>query len=385
MKNKKIFGLNINIILLGIVSFFNDISSEMIAPILPILIKSLGGTGFTIGLIGGLRDSIGSILKLLSGYLSDKAKKRKCFIFTGYLTSSIFKTLLGFSRNWQHLLIISSLERVGKGIREAPRDAIISMYSKKRGFALGFHKALDTLGAINGSILTLLLYWFLKLDLKVIIFIAAAISFVSLIPLSFVKDKKQKTEIIKLGNEKISKKLTLFILISGFFSLSNFSYMFFILKAQSHFINEYKVVIPILLYVLFNIFYSLFAIPIGIISDKIGRKKIIFSTYLLFTFICLGFAYAQKISSFIFLFIIYGIFYAALDSNHKAYVADMSDENIRATALGFFHTVSGIVLLFSSLIAGFLWETISSSAVFIYAATVSFIALILFLFYYKKL
>ncbi len=399
MKNKKIsketfnvFGLDKNIILLGIVSFFNDISSEMIVPILPILIKSLGGTAFTIGLVGGLRDSISSLLRFFSGYLSDREKKRKIFITTGYSITTIFKTLLYFAKNWQYLLIITSLERVGKGVRDAPRDAMISTYSKQKGRALGFHKALDTFGAVNGSLLTFLLYWILNLDLKIIILIAAAISFISLVPLNFVKEKKKKINEQKLSKEtfnviddKISKKLKLFIAISGLFSLSNFSYMFFILKARNYFSGNNEIVIPLFLYVLFNIFYASFALPIGILSDKIGRKKILISTYFLFSIVCFGFSKANNIYAFIILFILYGIFFAALKSNQKAFVADLSTQNIRATALGLFHTVNGIILLFSSIIAGFMWETFSQNITFIYASSVSFLAANIFLFFYKKL
>lgn len=385
IKNKKIFGLDKNIILLGIVSFFNDISSEMILPILPILIKSLGGTAFTIGLVGGLRDSISSILRIFSGYLSDKSKKRKIFITTGYSITTVFKTLLYFAKNWQYLLIITSLERVGKGIRDTPRDAMISTYSKEKGRALGFHKALDTFGAINGSLITFLLYWLLNLDIKIIILIAAAISFISLIPLNFVKDKDNNGEKPQLIKGKISKKLKIFIAISGLFSLSNFSYMFFILKAQNYFSGNQEIVIPLFLYVLFNTFYASFAMPIGILSDKLGRKKILITTYFLFSIVCFGFSKANNIYAFVILFIVYGIFFAALKSNHTAFVADLSTPNIRATALGLFHSVNGIILLFSSIIAGFIWQNFSQDLTFIYASIISFSAGSMFVFFHKKL
>ena len=379
MKNRTILGLNINIILLGIVSFLNDLSSEMILPLLPILIKSMGGNGLIIGLIGGLKEFIENILKVFSGYFSDKIHKRKIFIFSGYFLSSIFKSLLYLCTNWIQLLSIISFERLGKGLREAPRDAMLSTYSLHKGLAFGFHKTMDTLGAINGSILTFLLFWFWEFDIKIIIIIAAIISFFSLIPLFFVQEQKQITTISLIKDYKISSQLKIFLIISGIFALSNFSYMFFILRAQKYFSDKLEIGVPIFLYVLFNIFYATFATPIGILSDKIGRKKILSTTYFLFSLICLGFFYAKNLYSLIILFILYGIFQAALDSNQKAFVSDLSDEKIRATALGFFHTINGIALFFASLIAGFLWQTIGSNAIFIYASSLSCLSAILFL------
>ena len=158
MKKTTFKGISINIILLGIVSFLNDASSEMIMPILPLFITSLGGTALIIGLVGGIRDSISSLLKVVFGYWSDKTGKRKIFVFSGYLTSALFKLLLSFSTIWHHVLIFSGLERVGKGIRTAPRDAIIAdSMPKKRGKGFGIHRSLDTAGAILGSVIAFLL------------------------------------------------------------------------------------------------------------------------------------------------------------------------------------------------------------------------------------
>ena len=178
MNSKYLKGIGINILLLGIVSFFNDMSSEMIIPILPMFIAALGGTGIIIGLIGGLRDSISSILKVICGYWSDKIGKRKIFVSTGYLSSIFFKLMLGFSTLWQHILIFASMERIGKGIRTAPRDAIIAdSMPEERGKGFGIHRSLDTLGAIMGSIIVFILFWFLGLEFTAIVLIAALIGF----------------------------------------------------------------------------------------------------------------------------------------------------------------------------------------------------------------
>jgi MFS family permease len=391
MKNRFLKGISANILLLGIVSFVNDLSSEMIMPILPMFITALGGAGLVVGLIGGLRDSISSILKVFCGYWSDKTGRRKIFVFSGYLTSSVFRLLLAFSRTWQHILIFAGLERVGKGLRTAPRDAIIAdSMPKERGKGFGIHRALDTSGAILGSTFVFILFWFLGFDFKSILLIAAIIAFVTLIPLHFVKRAKREPQgiTLKIGLKTLPRSLKLFILISGIFALANFSYMFFILKAQGLFTpldNRYltgqagklSIGIPIFLYILFNIIYAIFAIPFGTLSDKIGRGKVIVFGYLLFSLTSLGFAFFNSLMAFVVLFALYGMVYAIVDGNQRAYVSDLSSGELKATALGTFHTTTGLVALPASLMAGFLWQ-INPSMTFIYGAVVSFISVILF-------
>ena len=377
----KLKDISINIILLGIVSFLNDLSSEMIMPILPMFITALGGSGLIIGLIGGLRNSISSILKVFCGYFSDKTGKRKIFVSSGYLTSSIFKLLLSFSKSWQHILLFASFERIGKGLRTSPRDAIIAeSMPKQRGKGFGIHRALDTLGAIFGSVAVFLLFWLFGFEFQSIILIASLLAFLSLIPLYFVKEKKRRPQKItlKIGLKNLSKPLKLFILISGIFSLANFSYMFFILRAQEFFTGKLSIGIPILLYILFNIFYALFAIPFGILSDRIGRRKVIVLGYFLFSLTSLAFAFLNSLTAFIVLFALYGIVHALIEGNQRAYVADLSSEKLRATALGTFHTINGLIALPASLLAGYLWQ-INPTITFVYGFAISIISVILFI------
>ncbi|MCJ7728972.1 MAG: MFS transporter, partial [Sedimentisphaerales bacterium] len=254
-----------NVILLGIVSFLNDVSGEMIMPILPMFLESLGASGQLIGLAGGLRESVTSILKVLCGYWSDKTGKRKIFVYLGYGVSTVFKLLLGFSRTSASAVVFTSLERTGKGLRTAARDAIIaeSVTATQRGKGFGIHRGLDSVGAVLGAGLSFILLWFAGFGFKAIILIAGAAGLVSLVPLRFVKEPEaQRQEVkLKIGLAMLPRPLRLFILVSGIFALGNFSYMFFVMRAQNLFTGKSSVAVPVLLYVLFNIFYSALAVP----------------------------------------------------------------------------------------------------------------------------
>lgn len=371
-----------NVLLLGLASLLTDLSSETIYPILPFFLASLGAGALVIGLIGGLSDMVASLLKVFSGYLSDKIGKRKALTFAGYSLSASAKLLLPFAVIWEHVLVLKPLERIGKGVREAPRDALISesVGMQERGFWFGVHKAMDSFGAVLGSILALILYWFYGFSFQFILIVSAVIAFIALAPLLFVRDVKKKPNNarLSLNLKQLTPELRFFLLVAGIFSLANFSYMFFIMKAQTLFPKESMIVMPLLLYVFFNVIYSLFSIPTGLLADRIGKKKVIWTGYALFALTALGFIYAGSFLLLVFLFSFYGLVNAFVEGTQRAFVSDLSSGRIRGTALGAYHTVTGLTALPASLVAGYLFEFVSPEATFIYAFVLSLIALSLF-------
>jgi len=381
MRKKFLQGISANVILLGLVSFINDASSDMIFAVLPIFIVSLGGMGLAVGLIGGLADTVSGILKVFSGYWSDKTGKRKPFIFWGYFTSSITKILFPFARIWQNLAVLIPVERVGKGLRSAPRDAVIagSTSPEMRGRAFGIHRALDTSGAFIGAAGAFVLFWIFKLELKSIILIAAIISFFAIIPIFFIKEKRvslQRNLSFKISLKNLPLNFKRYVLAATIFSLSTFTYMFFILKSKAVFDNLFSprlaVAIPILLYVYFNFIYALSSVPAGIISDKIGRKKTLVLGYLVYSFTCIGFSLANSLSAFIVLFAVYGISFGLIEGNQRAFASDFVAGDLSGTALGTLHTCVTLANLPAGIIAGLLWN-FHPAYTFIFAAAMGII------------
>jgi MFS family permease len=370
-----------NVILLSVVSFLNDLSSEMIMPILPMFLQALGASGELIGLVGGLRDSFSSILKVVCGYWSDKTGKRKVFVYFGYAVSTVFKLLLAVSKTWPLAVVFASLERTGKGLRTAARDAIIAdSVVAKRGKGFGIHRGLDTIGAVLGSATAFVLLWFGGLGFPAIILFAGVIGIASLPPLRFVKEPEiQKQNVkLKIGLSMLPKPLRIFILVAGIFALGNFSYMFFVMRAQHLFTGKLSTAAPILLYVLFNIFYSALAVPLGSLSDRIGRQAVIIFGFGLFAAVTFGFALCNSLLSYIILFALYGVVFAAVDGTERAFVSDLAGGRLRATALGTYHTVTGIAALPASFAAGIFWEHVSPAATFVFGGVMALIAVVVF-------
>ncbi len=371
--------------LLGFSSFFNDIGSNAISAILPFYIIALGGGGIALGLVSGLRDGISSLFNMLGGWVSDRIGKRKPFVFLGYLVSDVFKFLLFISGSWGQVVAFDSASRIGK-FRDSPRDAIIGKSKTARGKKFGIQQALDSAGALAGTILALILFWSLKLDFRTIILIAACLALVSLFTVSFVKD--YKTRNAKSRQEKrakknsLSKKLKYFILVSSVFIFGNFGlYMFLELRAKE---ITGSIIAPLVLFVFFNLTYSAFPVAFGKLSDRIGRKKVLFSGYALFLAISLGLIFASNTIFLGILFALYGVVMAITDSGQRSVISDLSGESKKGTAFGFYYLATGIMAVAGGLIAGFLWNA-SYSAMFIFISLTALASLILLLFFREKL
>jgi MFS family permease len=372
-------GIRKNVLVFGFVSLLNDISAHIAMPLLPIYLTTvLGADKSIIGLIEGIAESTSSLLKAASGWVSDKTHKRKRFVSAGYITGAVARFLLAFTTMWQHVLALRFFDRVGKGLRTAPRDAIIASSSqeKTRGKSFGFHRAMDTLGAVLGPGIAFLL--FPLLGYNNLFMLAAIPAFLGvLLVILFVKEKTTIQEIkTKLRKKPLSPKFKKLLLITAFFYLGNFSYAFFVLRAGDF---GYAIESVILLYLAYNITSALFAIPAGTLSDRFGRKPLLALSYIIFSLTCLGFAFAGRAWFVLPLFVMYGLFDAIIEPVQRAFVSDLAEEEHRATALGAHHTVIGMVALPSSLIVGVLWQSFGATAAFSFGAILSVIAAVLLL------
>ncbi|MDI6855876.1 MAG: MFS transporter [Candidatus Thermoplasmatota archaeon] len=376
MRHKLFIGITFNIALLGVVSLLTDVSSELIMPLLPLFLITLGATPLIIGLIEGVSDCTSSILKVFSGYCSDRIGKRKCFVSAGYITSALAKIFLPFSFMWHHVLSIRFFDRIGKGVRTAPRDAMISesAFEERKGKAFGFHRACDTSGAILGSLLAILLFPLISYRGIFLIAIIPACSAAILTLL--VKEKIAKSAVKKLNFSSLPKEFKIFIVITALFSLGNFSYAFMLLRAKMF---TESITCILLLYLLFNILYTLLAVPSGVLSDKIGRPKVLTLGYGITSLMFLGFAFTNSLNICLLLFLLYGLARAINETVQRTFVADLSSKELRGSAFGIYHIIVGLAALPSSLIAGALWCYVSASAAFIFSSLLTFSALLLFM------
>lgn len=371
------------VFLLGVVSLLNDLAGELIMAVLPVFLVGLGSGGWVVGLIGGLEDATKSLLSLVFGSLADRLGRKKPLVFLGYLIPSVFRIALPFSTHWAMALVFRVLDRVGKGMRTAPRDALIAdaVTESTRGANFGFHRAMDTAGALFGSTLAFIFFWWLGLPVSGIILVGGLVSLASLIPLSFVSESIGAAQRRKLfdGLRQLPKRFYLNLAGMVVFALANFSYMFFLLKVNAAYTDKLAVGMPIAMYVLYNFTYTFCALPMGMLSDKIGRRAVLLMGYLLFAITSLGFAFARSLELFVPLFALYGIAYAFIESNQRAFIADLAPPERRGTALGLFHMCIGIGSLLGSSIAGVLWGGPESSHMltFFYGATVGGLSAVL--------
>ncbi|HBH45978.1 MAG: hypothetical protein A2445_00520 [Candidatus Jacksonbacteria bacterium RIFOXYC2_FULL_44_29] len=372
-----------NVFVLGLVSLFNDIASEMIYPIIPIFLTAvLQAPVITVGFIEGMAEAVSSFLKVVSGWLSDKFKKRKPFVVGGYSLSTLSKVLIGLAYHWPLVFVARIGDRLGKGVRTSARDALIadSTLLEQRGRAFGLHRTMDTMGAVFGPLLALL---FLALvgepHLRYIFFLAFIPAFIGVVLLVlFVKDRPVETVAgpkLSFKFSSLSPKFKLFLLISLIFCLGNSADAFLILRAKD---LGFSTSLAVLAYVTFNITYALFSMPAGILADKIGFRKVFLAGMLIFAVVYSGFGLTHSGALLWILFPIYGFYMAFTEGVGKAYISKLVAKEHVATAMGFYQMATGLCLLAASLIGGALWTYINPSLTFIFGGVMATIAAIVF-------
>lgn len=380
----KKYGLHPDVLKLGLVSFLTDLSSEMIFSVFAIFFTTIAGASAALlGLIEGLADFSASSLNYLAGWLSDRTGKRKVFALAGYGFSALAKIILLITSSVVGLSIFRVIERLGKGFRGPPRDAWLAAVSDKdtRGYSFGVHKALDKSGAVLGPLVAYgLLSWLGDgaSTFRILFWVALIPALLGIVALSLIKDQpgvEHPRENMFETWKILSPQFKRYLVAAGIFSLAYFSFGFLLLRAHS---VGFSVKDIVLLYALFNIAFVVVSPLIGKLGDRLGRARIIMLGYLIYLLMSLGFAFATTQWQVIVLFIIYGVFYAIDEAQSKAFIADLELER-RASAIGVYNFVTGLVYLPASLIAGALWLMHPSSAFFV-AACLAFIALTVFIF-----
>ncbi|OLN30657.1 MULTISPECIES: MFS transporter [Desulfosporosinus] len=375
-----------NVMLFGIVSLLTDISSEMVYPLLPIFLSTaLGASPAIIGIIEGIAESLASLLKVFSGYLADKTQKKKELTITGYSGSLLGKLILVLAGSWGGVLFSRIIDRFGKGIRTAPRDALIADSTQKstRGHAFGLHRAMDTMGAVIGVIIAYILIRGNITDFKRIFWFSTIPALLGIIALLFVKrpsrDKSVKKE-FSFAWSKLDTKLKQFLVLAFIFALGNSSNQFLLLRASKLGLSTPNV---LLLYLAFNISYALVSLPAGKLSDLIGRKRVLVTGYFIYAAVYFGFARVTHTSSLWLLFIVYGLYSAFTDGVEKALLSDIAPSALRGTVIGMHAALVGVALLPASFIAGILWDKFGAQAPFYFGAGMGLLAVIGLLFIFK--
>ena len=379
-----LFGVHPEVLKLGVVSFLTDVSSEMIFSVFAVVFTTVAGASSSLlGFVEGFADFSASSLDYLSGWLSDRTGKRKALTLLGYSFSTIAKIILLFANSVLALGVFRVIERLGKSFRSAPRDAWLASIaaSDVRGYSFGVHKALDKAGAVLGPLIAFGLLWWLgetKSAYKVLFWVAFFPAVLSILVLGLIKDRpgvRYEREGIFTAWKTLSRGFKRYLVAAGIFSLAYFSFGFLLLRANRVGFSVSEVV---LLYALFNISFVIAAPFIGKLGDIFGRTPIVILSYLIYMLMCLGFAFAEAKWQVILLFILYGIFYSIDEAQSKAFIADVESER-RATAMGVYNFISGLIYLPASLIAGVLWA-VSPQLVFIVAALISLLAIGVFVF-----
>ncbi|MBM4308344.1 MAG: MFS transporter [Deltaproteobacteria bacterium] len=388
MEQKSFLGLSKNVKSLGWVSLFNDIASEMIYPLLPLFLNTVLGAGVVfIGVIEGIAESVSSFLKLFSGWVSDRFQKRKGLILLGYFLASVTRPFIGLATSAYHVLFLRFFDRIGKGVRSSPRDALLSQScsEEERGKAFGFQRAMDHAGAMTGPLIASFLLAVFTKDLRIIFLLAFIPSLFCLWilwrgvtdvspPKISSRDESKPISPPKLNWKGWNRKFKYFLIIITLFTLGNSSDAFLLLRAQNLGINI--VSIPILWFV-FHLSKTVFSVPGGALSDRIGRKKVMILAWTIYGLVYLGFAFSSNAYQVWLLFIVYGFFYGLSEGTEKAWVSDLVEESKRGTAYGAYHFCIGIAALPASLLMGLLWKVVGVQWAFTFGAVMALIAALL--------
>ncbi len=366
-------GLQVNVLILGVVSFFNDAASEMIYPLLPIFLTTVLGAGpMALGIIEGIAESTAAFLKLASGFLSDRVHRRKGWVVGGYALSNVVRPLIGLSTSWIGVLLLRFVDRMGKGIRTSPRDALIaeSTPAAYHGKAFGFHRAADHAGAVVGPFLATLLLAFFVTDLRTVFLFSLipgllAISFLVFGIRENPKDDPHTPQHGPLKPlqvwQEMPRPLRQFVMILFIFTLGNSSDAFLLLKAQQ--LGVSVALIPVLWAVLHLVKMGS-SLPAGIASDRWGRKGVIVGGWMVYTLTYAGFTIADSAWQVWVLFTIYGFYFGLTEGAEKALIADLAPAHLRGSAYGLYHLMMGIGALPASLLFGWIWQELGDGAAF---------------------
>lgn len=371
-------GLTRNSVLLAFASLFSDISTEMLYPLLPIyLTQNLKAGGSIVGIIEGAVQAVQNIIQGFSGYLSDKLQRRKPIALIGYFLSAISKPFIGVATTWPGVFAARFSDRLGAGIRAAPRDALIasSVEKQHRGKAFGLEGIGDNLGAFIGPLITVLLFFSLRIHIRYIFYLAVIPGLLAFLMILLVSEKKNTDVVSKINIKfrQFPKAYWKYLMVVAIFGIGNSSNSFLILLIKE---KGLSLVATVLLYAMFNLAAALISYPAGSLSDKFGRKSVLLASFIIFFIAYMGFAFIPDILLIGVLFVFYGLFQGIFRSVGKSYAADFVPESLRASSVGWYSTVVGLSGLIASTAAGQLWDHVSHAAVFLYGSTFSLFGII---------
>lgn len=368
-----------NVYVLGLTSLLTDISTEMVYPLIPLFLTvTLGVTPAVVGFIEGIAESLASLLKVFSGHISDRTGRRKPLAIGGYAASTFGKVFLFFAGAWPVVLVARVIDRLGKGVRTAPRDAMIAdtILSGQRGRAFGLHRLLDSTGAVVGALLS---FWFLtryRGDFRPVFLWSLVPAAVGVVALVLAREPRLQRSLAKdLGFRwsALDRRLKAFLIIAFVFTLGNSSNQFLLLRAGNVGFSAGTV---ILLYVVYNLTYALISYPAGRLSDRIGRKGLLVAGYAFYGLVYIGFALVKHLPFYWGLFALYGVYIGLSEGVEKAFVADIAPPNLRATMIGLHATIIGLGLFPASLLAGVLWDAFGPVAPFYFGGFMGLVSAI---------